>query len=247
MILDRVTVTGADNSIHPKDLVDLSNRFPFVEWGILLSKSQEGSKRFPTVEWIDRLLELAALEFPAGVTLSGHLCGSWVRDLCRGGNSFSIDRPGLAHCFDRLQLNFHAEAHEINPDAFVAGLRNLEPEQGYIFQFDDVNNALMDAARLAGIQAAPLFDTSGGAGVLPGSWPKPVADYCGYAGGLSPDNLEEQLDRIAAVTPGARIWIDVETHVRSGHDAQFDLGLVERFLDRAAPRVVHRDQAVASR
>jgi len=237
MILDRVTVTGADNSIHPNDLVDLSKRFPFVEWGILLSKSQEGSKRFPTVEWIDRLLEVAVLEFPDSVKLSGHLCGAWVRDLCRGGSAFSIDRPSLSHCFDRLQLNFHAEAHEINPDAFVAGLRNLEPEQGFIFQFDDVNNALLDAARQAGIQAAPLFDTSGGAGVLPGTWPKPVGEYCGYAGGLSPENLDAQLRLIDQVADTARVWIDVETRVRSNDDAQFDLGLVERFLLMAKPWV----------
>ena len=53
MILDRVTITGADDSIKATDLIPLSKRFPFVEWGILLSKNNEGSFRFPTRDWIE--------------------------------------------------------------------------------------------------------------------------------------------------------------------------------------------------
>ena len=32
-ILDRVTITGADDSVRPTDLLELSREFPFVEWG----------------------------------------------------------------------------------------------------------------------------------------------------------------------------------------------------------------------
>jgi len=234
MILDRVTVTGADASVRPEDLLPLSRRFPFVEWGILLSRSQEGLKRFPPLHWIESFFEIHG---GGPYSISGHLCGAWVHNFCRGGNAFAIERPTIARRFDRLQLNFHAFAHEVDAPAFAAALKNLEPAQGYILQFDDVNNALLSAARMGGAQTAALFDMSGGAGVLPAHWPKATEEYCGYAGGLSPENLDEQLHRIAEAASWSRIWIDVETHVRSDDDRLFDLDKVEHFLTVARPWV----------
>jgi hypothetical protein len=237
MILDRVTVTGADDSVEPKDLIPLGQRFPFVEWGILLSKSSEGQPRFPTVGWTERFFGMVeGFSDTPWKSVSGHLCGRWVRDLCAGNPAFWIERPTIATRFDRIQLNFHAIVHEINPDVFMSALpAGNAPGLGYIFQLDDVNNNLLDLVREAGVNAWPLFDTSGGAGVLPRSWPAPSAAYCGYAGGLSPENVEEHLNKIDDVCdPWQRIWIDVETRVRSADDRQFDLDKVARFLERAS-------------
>jgi phosphoribosylanthranilate isomerase len=103
---------------------------------------------------------------------------------------------------------------------------------------DGVNDQLLHWARSQGIDAVPLFDLSGGAGILPEQWPEPIEGvYCGYAGGLSPENVAEQLEKIEAVTPNARIWIDAETHVRSNGDQLFDLEKVRRFLEVTRPWV----------
>ena len=48
MKLQYVTMTGADESVDPKALIELSKEFPFVEWGILIG-SQSGM-RFPSVK-----------------------------------------------------------------------------------------------------------------------------------------------------------------------------------------------------
>jgi hypothetical protein len=105
-----------------------------------------------------------------------------------------------------------------------------------IIQYDDVNNKLLEIALKHGINAAPLFDLSHGAGVLPKSWPKPVALYCGYAGGLSPENLEEQIQKIKKAARGRRYWIDAETKLRT--EPYFDslkctqfLGVAEKHLN----------------
>ena len=86
-----------------------------------------------------------------------------------------------------------------------------------------------------GIAAFPLFDQSGGTGLLPGEWPKqPPNQYCGYAGGLSPDNLQQEMEKISKVATGT-IWIDAETLLRSENDKVFDLEKVRRFLEAAKP------------
>jgi hypothetical protein len=239
MKLDRVTITGGDDSIPPEALVSYSRTYPWVEWGILLSRSQVAVPRFPSIAWVE---SLAGIAFEEQMALSGHLCGAWVRNLCRGDFSFAVERPTIADAFDRIQLNFHAIAHTVNPDALVAGLKVLRPRNGYILQFDGVNDEIMRTLQDTGIPAAPLFDRSGGKGVLPKEWPPmhPTFEYAGYAGGLSPTNVLDELTRIeAAVGDGdrSRVWIDVETHVRSDNDRLFDLDLVEKFLEAVAPWV----------
>lgn len=233
MKLDRVTVTGADDSIDPRELIKLSIRYPFVEWGILLSRSQEGKARFPSVNW---MVDLEHIAEDWDAKFSGHLCGQWVRALLRGSNRFVTERPYLSQMFQRVQLNFHAEPHDVTEGELIARLREWNREE-YILQFDNVNNLLLGALWHGGLRATPLFDLSGGAGVEPLEWPAPIGEYCGYAGGLHPDKLAAQLERIALAAGRSRIWIDVETHVRSNEDKQFDLGKVEQFLAIAEPWV----------
>lgn len=237
MILDRVTITGADNSIKPTDLIPLTERFPFVEWGILVSKSQEGSYRFPSLSWIEQLSEVRKQN--PKMMLSGHICGRWVRDICDGNWSIAADRPKYMATFQRFQLNFHAQVHRLRKDKFLEGIKAYN-DMGFqfIFQMDNVNDPLLSEAEALGVNAVPLFDLSGGAGILPSHWPEAMGYYSGYAGGLSPDNVTEQLEKIKKVANGdQRIWIDTETRVRSEDDSKLDLDKVTRFLEAAEPFV----------
>lgn len=245
--LRQVTVTGADNSVNYYDLFDMAREYPFAEWGILLSKNSEGFPRFPTWEWIEGCIA----ERPPEMHLSGHLCGSWVRDIVSGGTAFVDLKRDFSIGFDRYQLNFHGQQHTIvDQDKFTEALVLLTGvrQQPIIFQMDKVNELLYHWAhslygRSRGIYAHPLFDVSGGAGILPKQWPQPMGEYCGYAGGLSPDNLAEQLKLIqerirnkdGSLYP---IWIDAETHIRSRDDQRFDLSKVAAFLEAAKPHVI---------
>ena len=279
MKLDRVTITGADNSIAAADLAALSNDFPFVEWGILCSKTQMGGTRFPDRKWLDQLEKVYL--YTAGMNLSCHLCGRWVRDFLKEGDHKFTNEIGstLFHAFQRVQLNFHGQPHQLDLEKFCNGIDLLEkygptrqPKQ-WIFQFDRVNDDFLKSVLDRKIDGVPLFDTSGGIGQLPDSWPLPIGRkkavggdengpdcenpgdpplcvgchptcasyveplYCGYAGGLGPDSLEEQLPKIAEAASEARIWIDMETRVRSDDDQQFDLKKVRRCLEITDPFV----------
>ena len=82
---------------------------------------------------------------------------------------------------------------------------------------------------------------SGGAGILPNAWPQARDCYCGYAGGLSPDNIEEQLPEIEKVAGEGPIWLDMETHVRSEDDRQFELAKVRQVLKKTDPWVAKKE------
>lgn len=237
-IIDRVTVTGADDSTDIPMMVDIQAEFPFVEWGILLSKSIMGVSRFPSLEWLETLNV-----HRAELNLSGHLCGRWVRDICDGNvdeagtPTVLTDVPPFEFLFDRVQLNFHAYQHRIEDiGAFTRQVDKLADQ--VILQFDDVNNHLLTSVRLEGVDAVPLFDTSGGAGILPKEWPKVLNCYCGYAGGLSPDNLPEQMELISSKCGDGPIWIDAETWLRSDGDRVFDMEKVRAVLEEAKPWVI---------
>lgn len=255
MNLDRVTITGADDSIDHEALMPLSAEFPFVEWGILLSKSSMGGSRFPSEAWLRRLAA-DDRDRSSPLTLSAHLCGRWVQQLLHGFDEFDCIVGDFIRACERIQLNFHAENTPCNPAACANALKMLGQKQ-FIFQIDgnggnDHLHAVNDAADCANIHidTVGLFDLSGGDGIVPAEWPKPFFihvdpgehgdgvesfAYHGYAGGLGPENLERELERIAAAAGDCRIWIDMETRVRSHGDKQFDLAKVRRCLEICEP------------
>lgn len=220
-----VTITGADDSTSIDWMLDLQQRFPFVEWGLLVSANNAGSNRFPTIEWLHDL-------YPEQHKLrtSVHVCGRWVRDICKGDWFPLLANVGATVSqAQRIQLNFHAEAHKLG-DAFVVAAKLASVGKQLIFQLDGVNDHLVDLARCSDVRACPLYDRSGGNGVLPDEWPWIGQYYTGYAGGLGPDNIAEQLKQIAVKVGDNVCWIDMERRVRTEDDQQLDVVAVEKVL-----------------
>lgn len=220
-MITRVTITGADRSIHPEQLAQFSEKYPFVEWGILASRKQMDSPRFPGSAW---LLELARVKrkfdenHQQKMNLSLHLCGAYVREVFMGEDKFTTELP--INLFDRIQLNTHGEPHEWNVVA-VEQLMDVYGAAGkeFIFQYDNINTDLLETIAKRGkvTNFSALYDLSHGAGILPKQWPAPLA-YCktGYAGGLGPHNLGWNMSNIDEISIGKEVWIDMETRVRSG-------------------------------
>jgi hypothetical protein len=173
--IDRVTMTGADDSISPGYLLPTSLKYPSTEWGILFSNSQEGSPRFPSYDWV---VDFGRIVVENNLSCCAHLCGRWVREMVEHGRySWFVERAELLGMFQRVQINFHASRHRPHPDFFKL-LADLGDKQ-FIFQMDDVNNPVLERCLELGLNAVPLFDVSGGAGIVPTSWPQPIAGvYC---------------------------------------------------------------------
>jgi hypothetical protein len=244
MKLRKVTVTGADDSISPIELFSINREYPFVEFGILLSKGvgDLGGSRFPSTEWLKELKKLYDENAKSKIHFSGHICGSWVKDIFLKG-IWPIDRRATADfesIATRWQLNTHGIKHDFKGVMLkpVIQYRHILGNE-IIFQYDNENNqALFSCGDLT---VSALFDLSHGAGVLPKKWPKPFAGIpCGYAGGLSPDNIEEQLAILEPIVEDKTIWIDAESYLRSYDSSKgdyFDPNKVAKFLEKAKPWV----------
>ena len=78
-MLNRVTFTGVDDRTNVNDLVDLTKRFPFVEFGVLISKGYTNKgvvNRYPNTTIFKKLKN-------NGLNLSCHLCGSVARNIIK--------------------------------------------------------------------------------------------------------------------------------------------------------------------
>lgn len=222
-MITKFTFTGANDQTRTQEMIEISAEFPFAEWGILVSSSSWGTSRFPSPEWIEALSITAP-----GLPLSMHLCGKLVKDFMKGIDDGLKDIPEfhIAGMFDRVQLNTHGFSHKFESIGLINLLEKYHDKE-FIFQFDNKNEHILRDVATQADNISTLFDLSHGAGVLPTSWPEPIEGIkCGYAGGLSPDNLMEQIALIDSKTRGKDVWIDIETHVRSEDDQTFDLNKV---------------------
>ena len=209
-----VTVTGADDWVDPMALAQLSERFPFVEWGILYSTKREGSPRYPSRDWMDQLVWHQGNTYPMHLSL--HVCGKAARDLL-GGNDSLLET--WCPPFYRVQLNGY------DWDSQVA-TRLYEMWSMYGCEFilqarstDALGPASVDADRIHG---SVLYDPSGGRGRHPGAWPDLRLGKVGVAGGLTPETAWSTYEQ---VQPMGASWVDLESGVRT--DDRFDLAKVE--------------------
>lgn len=222
-LLHTVTVTGADDAVDPIALLQLADRFPFVEWGLLWSEKRRGSARYPSAAWL-------AGWAPRFRRASLHLCGAPARATFEGqaGPSTIAVLAGAR----RVQLNGWENVEQRPVLSHLGKVFADLPSVEFILQSSCTTSLryAADYARMYRVSA--LVDASGGTGRHMGDpvlCPPPRLSI-GYAGGITPDNVVETLDNIAVA--GRSFWIDLETGARDESD-RFDLERVEAVLARA--------------
>lgn len=250
-----VSITGVDNSVHVEDLVALSRQYPFVEWGVLYCPTRDGTARYPTPSWRD---ELARARVQHGLLTALHLHDDDVFWKILGAR---YDKRLPLHDelgrYRRVQVNINARKKTFRSEDVFAVYQNLAShEVRLIFQYHDGTasaiNRYLDAMTLSAFirgaylgDFAVLFDESRGGGVAPDTWHPPFFRYerglqTGYAGGISPENIEAVLDSIAkalveACHPEARYWLEMASGVRT--EDRIDLQKIERVLSAVARRM----------
>lgn len=220
-----ITITGADNHVDIGKLVELQQQYPLVEWGILLSPVRKGVPRYPDNEWVSNLKG-------TGLRLSLHICGKSILKILAGDWSFleaDYNKPIAEIPFERHQINMSHYDKEKDYSEFCEGVKK-KGIRNPIIQWKNTDSPFIDQAIDLGVDFAILYDRSGGIGKTPECWQKPAKVFTGYAGGLGPDNVLEQLKKIEEQVEDREIWIDCETKVRDNND-EFDLDKVKKYLD----------------
>ena len=231
MKLKYVTLTGADSSVKPQQLRVLSEKYPFVEWAILFSQSKAGVPRYPSYDWV---VDLMKLNEDKKMNLSAHLCGKWVESALEHRFIF-LRNPMVHDAFHRIQLNMGRERliEALSSQSLIDIIHKYSQHE-FIFGGNYTN---ITSDELIRDQLNLLFDTSGGRGIESKQWRNPHKGcFCGYAGGLGPDNIAEQLEKIAEIVGDRPIWIDMETKLRDKND-NFSLDKCEEILQAVKPYV----------
>lgn len=224
MKLRCVTFTGADDHIAPIDLVTELSRYANnkkvdfkIEWAILFHPQKEQLARYPSMEWVDEVLELS--QKYAGLNLAAHFCGDYTKKFLEGKFPF-IDHPLFYKGFKRIQLNLSSKRASEVVKNLTTDFSSLNKEVIFGGNYNDI----MDFSYFAKNKISVLFDTSGGKGVELDTYSiVPVVDEkklsVGYAGGLTPLNIASKMKELNSVLdPDDCVWIDMETGIRTDND-----------------------------
>lgn len=236
MKLTCVTFTGVDSRTDISRLVDIQNRYPYAEFGVLMSYDWAyNGCRFPDPAICE---DLAG----NGLNLSAHLCGKLALDVAYG-NTGSVNAPSF-NCFDifkRCQLNLKA-------NGMFETLRLVKPflllnEVIVQMHWPSLCEEYLQGGHPDG--QSYLLDSSAGAGIdTPIEIVTSPGVHIGYAGGIGPDNVEPKLRKLLSHPGEGRFWIDMETRVRTidATGEWLDLDKVERVLEICDPIIKEYNQ-----
>lgn len=216
MKINKVTLTGPDNKTSFNQLLNLQQLFPFVEWGILFSKSKEGQQRYPTQDHIEN-------EFTGPLKLSAHFCGWYAKEVLENQNFDLITR--LSDQFKRVQLNYNFK----NSTGWnlVELLKYAEQHKGIeiILQYNQSNKETLDKFHINNLPSNFhfLYDSSGGRGNKIKTIEDPIGSfYTGYSGGLDTENIDDICVQILTHRNPLKVWIDMESGIRTNDEFDID-------------------------
>ncbi len=228
----KCTFTGVDEFTDLEKLEELSVRYPFVEWGVLLSTSEnrlENGYRYPSYDWLkENLPKLKTIAEKTGCSIALHVCGKETKKiLSQAQDSVALE---LLDFVNRVQINFVYKEDQVLQ---LEDLCKKFPNKVFITQHNEKNNDLYLKIKSNNHQV--LFDASGGRGIECSNWEKPLSDkVCGYAGGLGLDNIELQFESIKKVVKDD-FWIDMEGKIRTSD--KLDINICKYILYRVSKMI----------
>ena len=221
------------------DIIDLGKKYPMAEFAIQAHPSKF-SAHMPRYEWF---LELMQQCMNNDVNLAMHVNAEWRTEICRGNIPYEIRhmwnmrRDNGKPVIGRVQININGGNNSFRFYADkVADIIRAYPDIEFIFQYTPKQKRRLDKLNCADVPFSMLFDASGGCGILPDKWRAPVTQNhkMGYSGGMSPENVAENLKKINTVLPPEyKTWIDAEGKLKNPNTKQFDIARAEQYIKNA--------------
>ena len=242
MRLRYITCSDIRENIPVNKAIDLLRTSSKTELGIQAHYPSMNSG-MPRRIWLDEILKMSDT-FCKPLNVALHVNYDWCSEFCSGNIPTELksllDRKHKNKgepIIKRWQLNLGDGT--IIPDVrAISEIIKSYPYQEFIFPYND-NPKLQNFVQElndTGVKFSLLFDASYGAGISPSSWNAPVYQQHpqGYAGGLSPDNVIENLDKITKVAGNRTdIWIDAEGKLMKPGTRIFDLERAGNYIRNA--------------
>lgn len=221
------------------DIIDLGKRYPMAEFAIQAHPSKF-SAHMPRYVWFDTLLHAASV---GNMNLAMHINAEWRTALCHGKIPYEIKRmwdlkrTDNTSVIGRVQININGgkDSFRFYADR-VADIIRAYPGIKFIFQYTPRQHARIERLNAEKVPFDLLFDASGGRGISPEKWDAPILPKhrMGYSGGLSPENVAENLNKINLVVPANyKTWIDAEGKLKDPDTKQFDIVRAEKYIQNA--------------
>lgn len=240
-MLNGISFIGIDERTDLNRIIELakSTIIP-IELGFLYSETKKDN-RYPNKEEINRMNNFLTSSGIYDTSL--HLCGSVIRKF------LSLDKEIIDFClqFNRIQLNIPMSDYSM--DELLSMFNNVcnyfdeleKPKNGkriiapiIVLQYNNSKKELIDTF----IEKYPntrkyrfdlLFDNSGGNGKVLENPLAPISGfYCGYAGGIGPDTVQEIVTKINSICGRTPYYIDMESKIRT--DNWLDINKCEEVL-----------------
>ncbi len=238
MNLKYITCSDPRNYNTIYELFDLWDIDPRVEIAVQMhpGKVSPDTDRY---KWIKHIFH-DLYGFPHK-NLAIHVNNDWCDDICNGKIPDALKPLFRArhestgkHVVGRIQLNLPQKtADNFNPQKLKPVI-DFYNDQDFIIQYKPTTVAAVDALHKSGARFSLLFDESGGTGRDAGAWRAPVYPYFhyqGYSGGMSPENVADNLTKISRVAGAHDIWIDAEGKLK--RDDKFDVNRAKQYIQNA--------------
>lgn len=211
MNLRFVSLTGADDKVSITRLEQFTEQYPLFEAAILMFPERDSLARNPSREWREKFYKSQVKNRAI------HLCGSAINKLAEENSDLLSELSNV----QRVQINLKPQwATEKLLEQLVTVVEK-NPQIEFITQYNDNNKEYFEYWKNIANHSY-LYDNSLGKGTAPELWLPPIiGKRTGYAGGLNHKNINENLEKINAVSHNENIWIDMETGVRTNDE--FDL------------------------
>ena len=244
------------NDIH--DIVNLAQLSPRTEIAVQAHPSKM-SVGMPRNQWFHELLNYVMTD-KYNVNLAVHVNREWCEQICETGTfpqelkeMFDLCHDDKTGCpvIKRWQLNMSRSAVKSIKYNKLKRLFQTNKDREFILQYNENTRLACGKLYDMGARFSLLYDASGGRGISPTVWTMPVfADRAqGYSGGMSPENVSENLQKISTVAVKAvtkydernrriyslkerdDIWIDAEGKLKL--DDKFNIERARNYIINA--------------
>ena len=209
-----------------------------VEVGFQVSgkKCAFGSPRY---EWLTDLHRFCRIIPWQKFNFALHFNSDWVERFCAGEEIPELEKllkfrdAKGRRFFGRVQLNFKIGRNKVPPVEVLAEVlkKYTVPGRRFIVSYNEANADYLQELYKLFPKVDVIYDSSFGEGV-PCEWKPPCFGDCrkvvqGYAGGLSPENVQTEIRKIMEVLPENAVFsIDAENGLKAepGTEEEYKCG-----------------------